>query len=90
VGRRRYGSRSFPLTAERYAEAQVNVLIAIVPVLVTIFAIGAELGVIGVLSITLSDATGFGRFVAFDLIAAVALFVLYYIFREFREGTSAR
>ncbi len=87
VGRRRYGNKSFTLTLKRPAVPQVNMLIAMVPVLVTVFAVGAELGIIGVLSISLSDATGFGRFVASDLIAAVALFVLYYIVRNIRSTT---
>jgi hypothetical protein len=87
VGLRRYGNKSFKLTLKRPAAPQVNMLIAIVPVLITAFAIGAELGIIGVLSISLSDATRFGRFVASDLIAAVALFVLYYIVRKIRSAT---
>jgi hypothetical protein len=86
VGRRRCGNKSFKLTLKRPAAPQVNMLIAIVPVLITVFAIGAELGIIGVLSISLSDATGFGRFVASDLVAAVALFVLYYIVRKIRSA----
>lgn len=87
VGRRRYGRQSFELTLKRPDTPQVNMLIAIVPVLITVFAIGAELGIIGVLSISLSDATRFGRFVASDLIAAVGIFVLYYIVRRIRSAT---
>ena len=36
------------------------------------------LGGCGVLAIGLSDATVLGRFIAFDLIVAVAIFTLYY------------
>jgi hypothetical protein len=90
-GRRRISrsGRSFKLTPERPTGPVVNMLIVIVPVLSSIFAIGAELGVIGVLSIGLSDATKFGRFIAFDLIVAVALLALYYSVSTIRTATDA-
>ena len=53
-------------------------VVAVVPALITMFGIGAELGLVAVLAVALSDATIFGRFIAFDLIVAVAIFTLYY------------
>lgn len=89
-GRRRYGKRTFKLTPERHAEPQANIPISLIPVLAVAFGIGAELGVIGVLSIVLSDATKFGRFIAADLIAVVALFVIYHTVWKIRRDNYIR
>jgi hypothetical protein len=89
AGRRRYGRRSFNLTLERHNERQTNMLIALVPVFAVVFASGAELGVIGVLSIGFSDATRFGRFLVSDLIVLVALFVIWSIVWKIQRATYA-
>jgi hypothetical protein len=84
AGYRGYGSRSFKVTLNRFKEPQVNLLIAIIPVLIAVFAVGAELGVIGVLSIDFSDATISDRIFASVLIVLVAIFVVYYVVRTVR------
>lgn len=73
---RRYKNKSFTLKSERPAKAVGSMLVVIFPLLASIFAIGAELGIIGVLSIDLSDATRTVRFFAFDLLVAIAIFAL--------------
>jgi hypothetical protein len=89
AGRRRYGSKqNFKLTLERHNEPQTNMLIALVPVFAVVFGVGAELGVIGLLSINFSDATGFGRFLVAALIAFVAVFVVWYVFWKIQRATS--
>lgn len=52
--------------------------LVIVPVLFTMFGIGAELGLVGVLAVGLSDATLAARIVTTYVIAIVALFMLFY------------
>jgi hypothetical protein len=90
AGRRRYGRRKFNLTLERHDELQTNMLIALVPLFAVIFAAGAELGVIGVLSIGFSDATGFNLFLVADLIALVALIVIWYVVWRIQHATYAQ
>lgn len=89
-GRRRYRRQNFKLTQVRHSEPQTNVLISLIPALVAVFGIGAELGIIGVLSIVFSDASGFGRFIAFDLIAAVAVFVIFYVVWKIQNAPYAQ
>jgi len=88
AGRWRYGSKqNFKLTLERHNEPQTNMLIALVPVFAVVFGVGAELGVIGLLSINFSDASGFGRFLVAALIAFVAVFVIWYVFWRIQRVT---
>jgi hypothetical protein len=59
--------------------------VVVVPALCTMLGIGAELGLIGVLAVILSDGGTFTRVIAGSLIAAVALITLYYSFNTIRE-----
>ena len=81
-----YGSRIFKLTKNRFEKPQVNLFIAIIPVLIAVFAVGAELGVIGVLSINFSDATVSEEIFASVLILLVAISVVYYVVRTVRTA----
>jgi hypothetical protein len=70
-------TKIYRLTSDHDIKPVANMVVAVVPVLITMFAIGAELGLVAVLA-HFSEATVFGRFIAYDLIVAVAIFTLYY------------
>ena len=55
-----------------------NMGLVIVSALMTIFGIGIQVGIAGVLAFGYSDANTAGRWIALGLIAATALFTLYY------------
>jgi hypothetical protein len=82
------GSRTFELTPQHPTEPSVIMRVLIFPMLASAFAVGAELGVIGVLSIWFSDATWVGHFIALDLIVVVAFMALYYIASTFQSATN--
>jgi hypothetical protein len=61
--------------------------LVIVPTLVTILGIGAEIGLVGVLAIRLSDASPFGRAIAWIALVAVVISTLYYSTTAIRSAT---
>lgn len=69
--------RRFPLP-QSASMLVANMRLAIVSALVTMFAVGAELGIAGVLAFRLSDASTTGHWIGLIITAVVALFTLYY------------
>jgi hypothetical protein len=55
-----------------------NMRLVTISALVTIFGIGAEIGIVGVLAVGLSDASTLGRWLAGVLLGLVAVFTLRY------------
>ena len=55
-----------------------NMCLVMISAVVTIFGIGAEIGIAGVLAVDLSDANAAGRWIAFIACVIIGLFVLYY------------
>jgi hypothetical protein len=55
-----------------------NMRLVTISALVTIFAIGAEIGIVGVLAVGLSDASNLGRWLAGVLLSLAAAFTLWY------------
>ncbi len=55
-----------------------NMRLAVISALVTIFGVGAEIGIIGVLAFQLSDASSLGRIAGLFLTIFVAVFALWY------------
>ena len=55
-----------------------NMRLVTISALVTIFAIGAEIGIVGVLAVGLSDASTLGRWLAGVLLSLAAAFALWY------------
>jgi hypothetical protein len=55
-----------------------NMRLAVISALVTIFGVGAEIGIVGVLAFKLSDASDFGQAVGLILTILMALFALWY------------
>jgi hypothetical protein len=63
--------------------------LVIVPTLVTILGIGAEIGLAGVLAIRLSDASLFGRAIAWAVLVAVVVSTVYYSATAIRSATES-
>jgi hypothetical protein len=55
-----------------------NMRLAVISALVTIFGVGAEIGIVGVLAFKLSDASDFGQAAGLTLTILTALFGLWY------------
>jgi hypothetical protein len=87
IGNKSMSGRSFTLKPDHLTEPSVSMPVVLTPMLAAALVVGAELGIIGMLSIWLSNASWFGQFVAFDLIVIVALFALVYVVTRFRYAT---
>jgi hypothetical protein len=78
----------YKLLPSRSSRREASMTVVVGPALCTMFGIGAELGLVGVLAVILSDGGFFTRIMAGVLIVAVAFITLYYSFKTIQ--TAAR
>jgi hypothetical protein len=82
---KRASNRRFTLTSDPERPA-ASMKVVVATAVCTTLGIGAELGLIGVLAVIVSDGGGVTRFIAGLLVVAVALITLYYSFNTIQTA----